>query len=204
MKLTEAEVNLITDAVIRERITIETLRDDLIDHLCCVVENKMSNGAGFNDALIEAMKELAPHGLQELQQETFFLLDNEKTVYMKKVTYLIGLLSTMCYSIGFTFRILHWPGGFEIANYGVMAFVFLFLPMLAVNYLKFKIHKAASERWYMLLGFLSAGLIGLTTIFKILHLQGADALFLISAFVFSFAYLPMLFFNLYQKALRTN
>jgi hypothetical protein len=204
MKLSEAEVNLITDAVIRERITIDTLRDDLIDHLCCVVEHKISDGASFNEAFVEAMKELAPHGLHELQQETFFLLNNDKIAYMKKVTYLIGLLSTMCYSIGFTFRILHWPGGFELANYGVMAFVFLFLPMLAVNYLKFKIHKAASERWYILLGFLSAGLMGLATIFKVLHLQGADSLLLISAFVFSFAYLPMLFFNLYQKSLRTN
>ena len=204
MKLTEAEVNLITEAVIRERITIDTLRDDLIDHLCCVIEHKLSTGISFNDAFVEAMKELAPDGLHELQQETIFLLNNEKTVYMKKVTYLIGLLSTMCYSIGWTFRILQWPGGFELANYGLMAFVFLFLPMLAVNYLKFKIHKAASERWYILLCFLSAGLMGLTTIFKMLHLQGADLLLLISAFVFSFAYLPMLFFNLYQKSIRTN
>lgn len=204
MKLSEAEIDHIVDAVTREHITMVTLRDDLIDHLCCVVEHKITGGANFNDAFAEAMKELAPDGLNELQQETFFLLNNEKIIYMKKVTYLIGLLGAMCYSVGFTFRVLGWPGGFEIANYGVMAFVFLFLPMLAVNYLKFKIYKAASERWYVVLGFLSAGLMGLTTLFKMLHLQGADMLLLVSAFVFSFAFLPMLFFNLYQKSARTN
>jgi hypothetical protein len=204
MKLSEAQVEMVERTVDAHNITIDTLRDDVVDHLCCVIEHKLSNGTTFDTALKEAMNELAPGGLKEIEEETIFLLNHDKILYMKKVIYLVGLLSTMSFSIGWTFRLFQWPGGVELINYGLLAFAFLFVPMMAVNHFKFKIQRAPRERWYMILGLLSAVLIGLTVIFKYLHLQGADILLLCWMCIFSFAFLPLLFFNLYKKAEKAN
>ena len=202
--LSDQQTETVRQRVLAENISITTLADDVVDHLCCVIEQKLTLGIPFETALTEAIQELAPEGLEQLQEETILLLNNDKIIFMKKVTYLIGLLSTMCYSLGWAFSVLRWPGGFEMSTYGMMAFLFLFLPMIAVNYFRFKIRKGSPEKWYTLLGFVSAALMGLTAVFKVLHLQGTDFLLLVSISVFVFAFLPVLFFSLYKKAVNTN
>ncbi len=72
MKLSTEQVTLIEAQVDQSNITIGTLRDDLVDHLCCVVEIKLKKGNSFEKSLLEAMRELAPDGLHELQEETVF------------------------------------------------------------------------------------------------------------------------------------
>lgn len=70
MNLSVDQVSRIQFEVDRNNITIATLRDDLIDHLCCVVEGKMKNGKSFEISFTEALNELAPEGLHSIQDET--------------------------------------------------------------------------------------------------------------------------------------
>lgn len=51
------------------------LKDDLVDHFCCLVEMDMNRGMGFDDAFKRAYDQTCPNGLDEIQKETVFLLN---------------------------------------------------------------------------------------------------------------------------------
>ncbi|MDF9798569.1 hypothetical protein OKW21_003832 [Catalinimonas alkaloidigena] len=119
---------------------------------------------------------------------------------MKKIMYAIGLLSSMSVSIGYLFIILHWPGGLNMFNYGILAFVLIFLPLLAIDRYKVNISQALPEKIRLILGFSSAFLTGFSVVFKLLHLQGATILMILGAVLFAFGFLPFLFFNMYKKS----
>src|SRR6188768_675802 len=145
MRLSPDEVAMVRKQVDQSSINIDSLRDDVLDHLCCVVEIKIERGEIFDTALQEALRELAPDGLDEIQRETVYLLNSTKIIRMKQVMYLIGLLSAISLSLGWTFRLLNWRGGGELIIYGALAFSLLFLPMVIVNHFKLKINSALSE-----------------------------------------------------------
>jgi hypothetical protein len=201
MKLSEQQVTVIREVLLNSGITHDSLRNDVLDHLCCVVEIKISKETDFATSLDEAIRELAPEGLRKLQDETVFLLNSNKIMLMKKFMYSIGLATTIAMTMGLTFKILHMPGADELFNIGFFGFTLLFLPMLTIDRFKQKIHAALTERLRLVLGFISAVTIGSSVLFKIFHYQGADVLLLVGISVFSFGFLPFLFFNLYKKSI---
>jgi hypothetical protein len=165
------------------------------------VEHKIDRGKSFDAAMPEAFKELAPDGLDEIQREAVFLLNSKKIILMKKVMYSIGLISTMALSLGWLFRILHWPGGSELVNYGFLGFALLFLPMLAINQFKIGINKALPEKLRIILGLLSGFITCMAVFLKIMHYPGADYLLVSGALLFIFGFLPFLFFTMYKKSI---
>jgi hypothetical protein len=201
LKLTGEQIEKIRNIIDQSAISSDLLKDDVLDHLCCVVEYKIAHGRPFEAALPEAFNELAPDGLDEIQRETVFLLNSTKIILMKKVMYSIGLISTMAMSLGWLFRILHWPGGFELVNYGFLVFSLLFVPMLAINQFKVSINKALSEKLRIILGLLSGFITCIAVLFKIFHYPGADFLLLTGALIFIFGFLPFLFFTMYKKSI---
>lgn len=116
---------------------------------------------------------------------------------MKIILYFIGLLASIATSVGLVFKLLHWPGADELIIYGFIAFTILFAPMATGT--KLSILQGA-EKLRAILGVSSAGISGTAVIFKLLHLQGADILLLSGAALFSFGFLPFLFFSLYKKS----
>lgn len=201
MRLTDKQIAAIQDNIEETGITLDSLKEDLLDHICCVVEHEMKQGKNFDTAYDNAVTQLSPNGLQEIQRETVFLLNFNKIIRMKKIMYAIGLLASMSVSIGYLFIILRWPGGPNMFNYGILAFVLIFLPLLAIDRYKVNISQAVSEKIRLILGFSSAFLTGLSVVFKLLHLQGATILIILGAMLFAFGFLPFLFFRMYKRSI---
>jgi hypothetical protein len=191
---------MIRGVIDQSTISNDLLKDDVLDHICCVVEHRMDRGKPFEAAMPEAFKELAPDGLDDIQREAVFLLNSKKIILMKKVMYSIGLISTMAMSLGWLFRILHMPGGFELINYGFLAFSLVFLPMLAINQFKVSVNKALSEKLRIILGLLSGIVTCGAVLLKVFHYPGADTLLFTGALIFIFGFLPFLFFTMYKKS----
>lgn len=201
MKISPEQVTHIKEVIGQSAITIDTLKDDLLDHLCCMVEAKMAKGSEFEISFKEALTELAPDGLDAIQRETIFLLNSTKIMLMKKVMYLIGLITSIAMTMGITFKVLHLPGSEELFTYGFIGFLLLFLPMLAIDRYKHNLSKSLSEKLRIGFGYLSAFLIVFSVGFKLFHLEGANLLLLSGMCIFSFGFLPFLFFNMYKKSL---
>lgn len=201
MNLTEEHLKMIRTVVERSNIRIKTLGDDLMDHLCCAVEERMKNSMSFESALKEVLEEFAPLGLDKIETETIYLLNFNRNTHMKKVMYLVGLLTTMSMSAGFMFRIFQWRGGLALLNYGIYGFVFIFVPMVTLNYLKTHPDHKTSNKLQNILGLLSGIVGGAGIAMKFSGITGADIVILVGALSFIFLFLPLLFFNLYKKAI---
>lgn len=201
MKLSSEQVAIIRKQVEQSGIVNETLRDDVLDHLCCVVEIKLSKGTNFDLAVAEASHELAPEGLTELQRETVFLLNSTKIIRMKKLMYLIGLISVMAFVMGWLFGMLLLPGARELSIGGFLGFMFLYLPLLVIDRYKTNIRWILSEKLKFILGSVSGLVMTIAIAFKILHLPGADQLLILGTLLFTFGFLPFLFFGMYKKSI---
>lgn len=201
MKLTTEQIAVIRAQIDQSKITIDSLKDDVLDHLCCVVEILMDRGKKFEEATQEALEDLAPDGLDEIQQETMFLLNSTKIIFMKKVTYGIGLLASMSFVLGWAFGILHYPGSRELSIGGFLAFVFFFIPLLVMDRFKHKMRWTFLEKTRFIVGGVSGIFITVALGFKIMHLPGADELLLIGSLLFVFGFLPSQFFTLYKKSI---
>lgn len=202
MKLSTEQVDSIRKDVDQGGIQIESLKEDVLDHFCCVVEVKMERGKLFEGAVREAILELAPNGLEELQYETVFFLNSTKIIFMKKVMYAIGLISAMAFVSGWAFGILHLPGTTELSIYGFLGFTFVFLPLLTIDYYKVNIRRALTEKLRFALGLLSGIMVALSVVFKMLQLPTLLPIFFFIAGsgLFVFGFLPFWFFSLYKKS----
>jgi hypothetical protein len=201
MKLTDEQIDFIRSEIESSGLSMPALKDDLLDHFCCFIEHEMKKGQSFLPAYAQAKVHICPGGFAQIEKETLFLLNAKRIMVMKKLMYFIGLISAMSISLGWLFKILHWPGGGELFTYGFLAFVLLFLPLLAIDRYKLNLQAAMSEKLRLALGFGSAIVTGLAVLFKMLHLQGADMLLIGGALLFVFGFLPFLFFRMYRKAI---
>ncbi|MBA4056496.1 MAG: hypothetical protein C0490_17405 [Marivirga sp.] len=120
---------------------------------------------------------------------------------MKKIMYLVGLLTAMSMSMGFMFRMFGWSGGLALLNYGMYGFVFIFVPMVTIAYFRTHPDQRMSDKLRNILGFLSGIIAGSGVAMKFSSIAGADVLILLGALCFSFLFLPLLFFNLYKKSI---
>lgn len=201
MMLSQDQVDQVRQYVDENNIRILSLRDDVLDHLCCSVEFKIDDGKTFEQSLNEALDELAPQGLAKLEYETIILL-NSKNIIMKKFMYSMGLITAIAMSMGFTFKILHMPGADELFNYGFLLFALGFLPIAAYNNFNMKVKRTLVEKLRIILGFVSAIFVGISVFFKMAHYPGVDGVLLAGAATFSFGFLPCLFYSMYERSIR--
>ena len=202
MTLSVDQISAIRRIVENGKITTSSLKDDLIDHLCCEVEYRLGKGNAFDESLELALQELAPKGLKEIQRETNILLLTKTEINMKRITYFTGLITAMTMSLGWLLKILKFGGiGNMLFAFGALGFVVLFLPMLAYSYFKSKDDKKWPEKLKMATGLMSVVLTGLALLARIMHLPGADEVLMAGGIVFTFGFLPFLFLGFYQKSI---
>jgi hypothetical protein len=203
MVLTSEQVKAIANRVDDGGIFMDSLKDDLIDHICCAIESRMSNGIPFETAFSEAMKDLAPFGLNEIQMQTIFLL-HPKMLIMKKVMYILGLATTISMTMGLTFKILHMPGADQLFNYGFLTFALVFLPMVAIKKFMQKEKRSMYEKLKTTFGFVSTVGVGTAVLLKMVtKLEMSSVFLLISISIFCFGFLPFLFYDLYRESLKS-
>ncbi len=198
--ISEAQEQQIIDEVEASKIKNQSLKEDLIDHLCCMTELQMEKGSSFEDALKVSMVKTAPNGLNEIEKETIFLLNYSKIIFMKRFTYITGYLFSVTWIIGILLKLLHLAGASVLLSVGGLGLAFIFFPLLLINRYKVVARDVLSERLKWILGGASLLLLILSISMKLLHLMGAGMMLGISFLVFGFGFLPFFFFRMYTKS----
>lgn len=190
----------IIEEVNNSKIKNQALKDDLIDHFCCLVEIEMSKGSSFEEALNLAYTQTAPQGLNEIERETIFLLNYSKIILMKRSMYLSGYLFSVTWIAGVAFKLLHLAGAGMLMGIGAIGVTLIFIPLFLINRYKTIAREVLSERVKWLVGILSVALLVSAVTLKLLHQQGAGVMLGISFMIFALGFLPFLFFTMYKKA----
>src|SRR6266540_2195145 len=126
-ELTHKHLELITADVSRADISYSHLKYDLIDHICCDLENEMGHGLPFEKAYEMVKKRIGLRGLQQIQEDTLSLIDKKYRI-MKNTMKIFGVVSTILMSFGALFKIEHWPGAGVMLVLGFFLLCFVFLP----------------------------------------------------------------------------
>ena len=134
--LRDEQIEFIREDIRLRGIEMKALADDILDHICCAIENKMQDNQSFDEAYLSTISAFGPKGLKEVQEETNFLLTFKNYYAMKTTMNVFGFISAFLLLSGSLFKTMHWPGGGVALVFGVFFFAFVFLPLMLTLKLK--------------------------------------------------------------------
>jgi hypothetical protein len=79
--LSASQIVWIQEEIRNKGITDPVLEDDLLDHICCIVEENVANGFSFEQAFDVVLEKFGPAGLRKIQTETTYLLNLNTTAH---------------------------------------------------------------------------------------------------------------------------
>lgn len=204
MKLTDQQEELIKARVLAHDFKIESLAEDLIDHIYCYLYEHGKEDQDFDSQLERAVHLLAPDGLNSIEDETFYLLNFKRMILMKRLIFVIGLLSTMAFCCGVIFKLFHWPGANVLLGTGTLSTLLIYIPLWTMDRFKYRMVHKSIDRWKLIIGMSAGIMMGLGTTMKALHLMGADIVFISGAFVFTLGFLPLFFLSSYRNSIKAK
>tara|TARA_R110002049_G_scaffold85790_9_gene218178 strand:- start:1537 stop:2640 length:1104 start_codon:yes stop_codon:yes gene_type:complete len=191
--VTDEEVIFIDHDLAARGIVLEELRDNLIDHICCIIEHESTMDEDFYKCYERVLPQFFKEELQEIQTETDNLLQFKNFYTMKKIMNISGISTVFLILVGAILKTLHLPGAGITFLLGGFSFAFLFLPILII--IKFKDDETTTDKVVFSFGLLLAMAISVGVIFKIMHWPYANMLMYAGTIIFTLLYVPIYFFT---------
>jgi murein DD-endopeptidase MepM/ murein hydrolase activator NlpD len=98
MTLSEIQIIMINQKLKQNRLEHYPLYEEMLDHICCLVETNMDNGYSYEQAVQSAFEKLGPQDVSRYQKETNRLL-NRNQIIMKRITIAASVLAGICFMI---------------------------------------------------------------------------------------------------------
>jgi hypothetical protein len=191
--LSEKQVQFIHDDLLRNGIEMEDLRLSLVDHICCVIEEEMTEDDRFDEFYARMIPRFYHRNLKEIQEETKLVLTFKNYYAMKNVMIRSGAFTAICFTAGILFKLMHWPGAAALQLASIAVFSFLFLPILFL--FKTKEVDLRSQKIIIGIATIFCFLFGISTLFKLMHWPYANVLWLSCLSILLFVFLPLFFFT---------
>ena len=195
-RLEDQQVEELHDQLLRWGIAYDPLRDDLLDHLCCMVEYEMNQGQTFSEAVQEALVKFDIYQIQETQEITLHLLTQKQRI-MKKVAAITGIIASALAIGGVLFKMMHWPGAEVMLVLGVSLLSVVVLPLMGL--IEFKQSNVLRSQYTALIGYISGATLFLGTLFRIMHWPGSSVLIVSGFVVLTFIFIPLYTIKSYQN-----
>jgi len=197
VRVTDEQVDFILTDFTKRGIVLEDLRDDLLDHMCCIIENEMSEDDNFYQFYEYVLPRFFKEELAEIQRETDNLIRFKNFYSMMKMLKLSGILTVIFSLAGALFKTMHWPGAGMLIVLGGFFFSLVFLPLLIA--LKMKDDASKVDKAVFALGFFLGMVMVTGLLFKLMHWPGANILMIGGTVCFTFIYVPVYFFSRYRR-----
>lgn len=198
--LTDENIEFITQIINGSKIKSDEMKEDLIDHFCCAIEEEMKKGLSFKKSYDKAYQNICPDGFDEIQRETVYLLTFKNIKAMKRLMYLSGYLALIGITTTLFLRFSHLSYGGISLFLTAAILIFLFLPSLFMNLYKRELTKSTSDKLKFIFGFIGVELLMVFAIFRMNHWSWSTSIFLAAIVIINFAFFPFLFFKMYRKS----
>lgn len=195
--LSLSQVDRIHDFLVDRGVDYEPLRVELLDHICCAVEEKMDCGGAFAEALEQSINDFGPKGLERTHEATIYLL-TLKLRKMKKVAAIFGLIGGILTVLATLFKLMHWPGAGVMLVLGIATIVLMFLPVLLA--VELSNSKGVWSRVTIAVGVLTAVLMGFAILFKVMRWPGGNVMIVSGAIFLGMIFMPLYFVRSYKMA----
>lgn len=196
--LTEQQIAFIENDIKVRGISSPDLSIDLLDHICCLIEDTLDEYRTFETVYQETILLFGEKGLNEIQDETNRLLTFKHHHIMNKTMKISGYISSLMILFGAYLKFQHWPGASFLLQFGVLILTVVFLPLLFI--LKFK-SSAENNRSIVLsiIAGVASLLLCIGVLFKIMHWPYTEMLTMGGAVLLILGYLPIYFISVYKN-----
>ena len=191
--LNEKQIDFILDDIRRNGVELEDLQSNLLDHICCIIEQELEENGDFEQFYFSTIKKFYKNELREIEEETISLLTFKNYYVMKKTMLVSGVISASLLTLGIILKFLHMPGAAVGIVLGIGGMSFVFLPLLFL--LKIKEQKETKNKVLIGLGTFAGIIMTLGILFKIMFWPGANMMALTSLLILLFVFLPVYFFT---------
>ncbi len=199
-QLSKEDIDFLQRSLVQKEIKYDPLVDEILDHICCEVEDLMEAGMSFSDAYLRFSKSLQPKALKTLEDETIHLV-NYKLFIMKKAIYILASIVISLFILGFLFRIMHWPGASQIFIID-LSLTAILLPIWTIY--RFKLgNMTATDKVLFPVAAIFIFLFTSGSFFKIMHWPGAGIMAVIGLIGLAGIGVPYFFFSAYKKSLKS-
>lgn len=188
-KISESQIDYILDDIRARGIEMEDLQYNLLDHVCCIIEQNLKEGESFEDFYLKTIRRFYRKALWEIEEETLTLLTFKHYYAMKKVMIWSGIIGTSILLIGNVFKFLHWPGANASIIFGIGILALFFLPLMFT--LKVKEKSEIRDKLILVLGMVISFMVCMSFLFKLMHWPGANILGTSSIIGIIFVFAPI-------------
>lgn len=187
--ITDEQVDFILKDIKANGVILEDLQNNLLDHICCIIEHEMPEGEDFYKFYHKILPRFFKNTLKEIQEETEILLTFKDYYAMKRTLKISGIASALFTITGATLKTFHLPGAGITIILGGLFFSLVFMPLMIA--LKFKDEERRLDKWVFTLGFLLAMGASIGIVFKLMHWPFANIIMRSSVTGFVFGYVPI-------------
>lgn len=191
MEVTDSRLDFIRRDIKEKGITMESLEDNLVDHICCMIEESTEHD--FHKAYQKAMESFGGAGLLEIEQNTKILLIIKLEITMKKLMFILGYVATVIISFGAISRMVPLVGGGLLMTIWIAILVVGFFPLFF--YQLFRLSKS----YMFLFGYVSASVSAIGANLLILHFPNGITVFTIGMILLNAIFLPWFCIKRYKK-----
>ncbi|MBL7923105.1 MAG: hypothetical protein JNL88_02805 [Bacteroidia bacterium] len=191
--LSEQQIAFILDDIRRNGVELEDLQLNLLDHICCIIEQELEENGDFGQFYSATVKKFYKSNLREIEEETKSLLIYKNYYTMKKIMLGSGIVSVSLLTMGLILKFLHLPGAAVGVVLGIGLLSLVFMPLMFT--LKIREKSATRDKVLIVLGAVSAITLSLGVLFKIMFWPGANVLSLFSLALLLLVFLPFYFFT---------
>jgi hypothetical protein len=192
VELSKHQVQYILKDIHQNGIQNEDLALNLLDHICCILEEELDDIRSFETHYPLVFKRFFKKEMVEIEEETQLLLTFQNYYAMKNVMIKSGFLSSILFIIGAVLKIAHLPGAAALLLLAAAVFSLVFLPIFFVFKSK---NSSGSTKLIIGSGVLFGIIFCIATLFKVMHWPGANLLWKIGLADLFFLFLPLYFFN---------
>ena len=192
-QLSDKQIDYILDDIGARGVEMESLQQNLLDHICCIIEQNLEANGDFESFYRKTIKTFYKDALWEIEEETLLLLTYKNYYTMKKIMINSGIAAATFFIIGSFFKFMHWPGASMLIILGMAIGVLVYLPLLFL----FKKNETTESRAKLVLaiGTINGILFCLNALFKVMHWPGANTMWFMTLGLFAFVFIPLYFFN---------
>lgn len=192
-QLKDTQIDFILNDIRARGVEMEGLQDNLLDHVCCIIEQNLEENGDFESFYQKTIKQFYKDALWEIEEETLLLLTFKNYYTMKKIMIWSGTFSVFTLIFGIWFKFMHWPGAGMLISSGLLSGSLIFLPLLFT--LKAKEKQKTKDKFVMGVAAIGVILVSLSFLFKVMHWPYSVEMVYVSAILMLFIFLPIYFLS---------
>ncbi len=162
--LADEQIKHIEERLALASLTNTSLSIDILDHICCMIEERLDLGWEYPKAEKEVFNQMGVLQIQAIEHETNILTQNK--LIMKKRTKITGLVAIVLMTTGFIMKMMHLQGAALVWAIGVFEATFGFALFLTVD--RFRYETSVKGKVASIIGYLGSAFFILGFGFKLL------------------------------------